>query len=207
MLYIFNELELLEESFCEAMMPFLSEERRLKTNRLQFPKGKNASVAAYLLLRIALDIEYGINEAVEFEYLEKGKPVLKNYPLIHFNLSHTNSAAACVVSDQEVGIDIQNIRSVTNGTARRVLTEAEYMEFKSASNPDEYFCYIWTIKEGYMKKTGQGIAAAFNKLPVTEINDFMIFREKDYFCSVCGYIASRLKIRHIGREDFEKLCN
>ena len=205
MLYIFNEVEMLDDDFPESMMPFLSEERRAKVQQLRYQNGKKESVAAYLLLRIALREVYNINEAVEFNHLEKGKPVLKHYPHIYFNLSHSRGVAACVVSDREVGVDVQSIRPVTDKAAKRILTEPEYTEFKTASNPDEYFCEIWAIKESQMKKTGQGIAAAFRKMPADEIKDKSVFKEKNYFCCVCGSFSQAMQVRYIRREDFEQL--
>jgi len=205
MLYIFDEVDQLSEDFIAGKMSLLSDERREKVQRLRYQSGKKESVAAYLLLRIALLENYDIDKIVEFDYLEKGKPVLRDFPQIHFNLSHTKGIAACAVSDHEVGVDVQIIRGVTDKTAKRVLTGSEYEMFKSALVPDEYFCEVWAIKESFMKKTGQGIAAAFKKLPVNDIEDKLVFREKDYFCCICGSSSQNMQIKHIRRNDFEKL--
>jgi len=206
MLYLFDEVELLSDDFPDSKMFLLSAERREKVGRIKFQNGKMESAAAYLLLRMALNEVYGIDEIVEFDYLDMGKPVLRDFPQIHFSISHTKGVAACVVSDFEVGVDVQIIRQVTDRAAFRVLMEAEYAEFKVAQNPDEYFCKIWAIKESCMKKTGQGMAAAFRKLPAIDIADVKVFREKDYFCSVCGIMALNMQVKHIGRNDFEQLC-
>jgi len=205
MLYIFNEVESLNDDFSERKMFLLSDERREKVQKIRSASGKKESVVAYLLLRLALLEIYTINDIVVFDHLDKGKPVLRDFPQIHFNLSHSKNVAACVVSDFEVGVDVQYIRKVSDKAAKRVLTKAEYEEFKTKPDPDEYFCKIWAIKESVMKKTGQGMAAAFNKLPVNDIKDISVFREKDYFCSVCGENSHEMQIKHIRREDFEKL--
>jgi len=205
MLYIFDDIELLSDDFPEIKMSFLSAERREKVQRLRYQSGKKESVAAYLLLRMALNEVYGIDRIVEFDYLDMGKPLLKDFPQIHFSLSHTKGVAACAVSDFEVGVDVQVIRPVTDKAANRVLTEAEYAEFKIAQNPDEFFCEIWAIKESCMKKSGQGMAAAFKKLPVKDITDVKVFREKNYFCSVCGISALNMQVKHIRRDDLEQL--
>ncbi len=41
---------------------------------------------------------------------EKGKPVLNGKTGIHFNLSHSGTYVAGVFSDEEVGIDVEQIR-------------------------------------------------------------------------------------------------
>jgi len=205
MLYVFDEVELLSDDFPERKMSLLSVERREKVQRIRFQNGKKESATAYLLLRMALLEVYGIDEIVEFDYLDMGKPLLKDFPQIYFNISHTKGIAACAVSDFEVGVDVQIIRPVTDKASNRVLTEAEYAEFKNAQNPDEYFCEIWAIKESCMKKTGQGMAAVFRKLPVGDIIDIKVFKEKNYFCSVCGASALNMQIKHIRRNDIEQL--
>jgi len=205
MLYIFDDVELLSDEFTESKMSLLSVERREKVRRIRFQNGKKESTVAYLLLRIALNEVYGIDKIVEFDYLDMGKPILRDFPQIYFSLSHTKGVAACVVSDFEVGVDVQIIRPVTDKAANRVLTEVEYTEFKAAKNPDEFFCKIWAVKESCMKKTGQGMAAAFKKLPVKDINDINVFREKDYFCSVCGTSALNMQVKYIRRDDLEQL--
>ena len=205
MIYIIDEIELLDDAFFESMNSLLSVERYQKVQRLRSSSGRNASTAAYLLLRFALRDLYQISEPVEFKFASKGKPVLRNYPRIHFNLSHSKGVAACVVALFEVGIDVQNIRNVSGKTAKRVLTEEEFGTFLESSNPNEYFCSLWTIKESYLKMTGQGIRTELRNISAEEVENIHTFKGVDYYCSVCGSVASIDKVRHIGREDLEQL--
>jgi len=207
MLYIFDEIESLDDDFPEEMISLLSDERRDKVKRHRYKTGKKSSAVVYLLLRLGLLEEYGINEAVVFDYLEKGKPVLRYHPKIHFSLSHSNNAAACVVADSEVGVDVQNIREVTDNAAKRALTIAEYDIFKNHKDPYEYFCEIWAVKESVYKKTGQGIAADFREVSANEVIDKLVIRNKDYYCCVCGEFAQKIQVKYIGREDFGKLLS
>ena len=57
-------------------MSRLSAQRREQALRFRFELGRRQSVAAYLLLRTALEQEYGITEPPLFEYGEHGKPYL-----------------------------------------------------------------------------------------------------------------------------------
>ena len=202
MLYIFDEIDNIEDGFPESIKTLLSAERFEKIKRLRSPQKKKASAIAYLLLRLAISETYGINEAVEFSYGDKGKPHLKSYPHIHFNLSHSNEVAACVISNNEVGVDVQYIKPVNDSLARRVLTESEYAGFKSSKMPDEYFCEIWTVKESYLKQTGKGITTELRDVAADEITDKTIYRSNDYFCCVCG---PKMKVKFIRRKDFEQL--
>jgi len=211
MIYIFDGIDALEDDFHEKMKSLLSGERYSKIKRLRNPVGKKASAVVYLLLRAALCELYDINEAVVFDYGKNNKPRLKKYPQIHFNLSHTKNAAACIVSDAEVGIDIQSITSVQDKVAKRVLTDDEYAGFRASDEPDVYFCEKWVIKESYAKKTGEGITVDFRNIPADTIKDCFVIRGKNYFC--CANVSaatgiggkSIYQIRYIGRDDFERL--
>jgi 4'-phosphopantetheinyl transferase len=204
MLYVFDELDSIGDDIYEKSLPLLSKERCEKAQKLRQPLGKRASVFAYLLLRIALLENYGIDEAVEFVYSKNRKPLLRDYPHIHFNLSHSENAVVCAVSDVEVGVDVQSIRPVSDAVAKRVLTDFEYAAFKSSFIPDEYFCEIWTVKESFLKRTGQGITVELRELPVSDVGDKMVFMHKGYFYCVCG---PDMEIKFLRREDYEKLYN
>jgi len=204
MLYIFDEVDKIDDDIPDVLMSLLSGERREKIQKLKPALSRKASLAVYLLLRKALLEVYGIDEAVSFDYTEKGKPLLKDYPYIYFSLSHSENVAACVVSDHETGVDIQKIVPVSDAVAKRVLTDEEYAGFKSSLDKDEYFCEIWTVKESFLKKTGQGIAAEIKDVAADTIKDKKVHRGKDYFCCVCG---NDMAVKHIGREDLEQLRN
>jgi len=207
MLYIFDETDILDKGFLTSKMSLLSEDRQAKIRRLRSFAHSNASAIVYLLLRLALKENYDINEAVLFDYTEKGKPILKDYPHIHFNLSHSNSIAACVVNDTPVGVDVQQIKNVSDKVAGRVLTEKELLTFKSSLAPIEYFCKIWTIKESFLKRSGQGITTDLREISADDLKEIITFRGLNYFCSVCGQFLSEVVIKRVGREDFEKLCD
>jgi len=184
MIYIFDELEKVDDEYLKNCEGSLSQERRDKILRLKTPGAKIQSAIAYMLLRYALHCEYNIDEAVLFEYNHKGKPALKDYPHIHISLSHCKTAAACALSESEIGVDIQDIRPVTDRLLRRVLTENEYIKCKNSASPKEYFCRAWTIKESIIKKTGQGIGETLFKINSENIKDVTIYRGNNYYCCV-----------------------
>jgi len=205
MLYIFDKINLLDDDFPERNASLLSEERKTKFRRLRSSENKKASVSVYLLLRLALLKEFGITDIVEFSYAKNRKPFLRNFPKIHFNLSHSQDVAACVISDVEVGVDVQQIRNVKENVAKRVLTDKEFDEYKSAQSQNEYFCKIWTIKESFLKWSGQGITTELRDIEAETLTDIETFRGENYFCSVCGVVLKETQLKYIGREDFEQL--
>jgi len=207
MLYIIDNINLLDDDFPERKKSLLSKERQIKSKRLRSLKNKKASVAAYLLLRIALKEMYEITDIVEFSYEDKGKPLLRDYPGVHFNLSHSGNIAACIVADNKVGVDVQQITAVSEKVAKRVLTKAEFAEYKNSQTPDEYFCKVWTIKESFLKYSGQGITMELKEISADTLQDTLTFKGEGYFCSVYGAIMKEIQIKRIGREDFEQLSS
>ena len=114
------------------------------------------------LLRRALRERYGIGcgegrmpELVEGAH---GKPYLKEYPLIHFNISHCMGLAVLAIGDCTVGIDAECVRPYREPLLKRVLSDAELRQMKEAgeSEREELFFRFWTLKESYVKAVGCG---------------------------------------------------
>jgi len=206
MIYIIDEIDKLNNSFVKNYWNALSTQRQIKIQKYPFEEKKIQSIAVYLLLRIALTKEYNIDEPVEFDFLTNGKPVLPEYPHIHFNLSHCKTAVACAVSTSPVGIDIEHIKPVSDKVTGRILTQQEFSQFKLAPDPNEFFCKIWTIKESYQKLSGDGLRADFREISADSITDKTLYEGKNYFCCACGLGTNETKImiRKIGRESFEQ---
>lgn len=99
---------------------------------------------------------------LEYTFGERGKPYLKNFPY-YFSLSHSGEYIFLVISDTEVGVDIQQRKPLGNSKiAERFFTEEEKQELATCSTEQERercFYRLWTQKEAYGKLTGEGIAA------------------------------------------------
>ena len=141
----------------DAALDLMSEQRREKVMAFKHEQGRKLSASAYMLLCKALNDVYGIAEKPVFEYSEHGKPSIVGHPEIHFNLSHCRSVAACVVSSRPVGIDVEEVREYKDSLARYVLNDDEYAAVMSSSSPASEFIRLWTMKESYLKLTGEGI--------------------------------------------------
>lgn len=98
-----------------------------------------------------------------------GKPELVSYPEIHFNISHCDDMAVCALSDQEIGVDIENIKPFQDVILRKVLAGEEkdflqQMSIDEASH-QEWFFRIWTLKESRIKHSGMGLS-----MPLTDFS-------------------------------------
>ena len=141
----------------DAALDLMSEQRREKVQAFRHEQGRKLSAAAYMLLGKALNEVYGIAEKPVFEYSEHGKPLIVGHPEIFFNMSHCRSVAACVVSSRPVGVDVEDVREYKDSLARYVLNDEEYAMVSSSPQPAREFIRLWTMKESYLKLTGEGI--------------------------------------------------
>ncbi len=134
------------------------------------------SVISYLLLLYALRENYGITNP-RIAYGKYGKPYLADYPDIYFNISHYPKACVCAISDKEIGVDIQDIRPFSWDIARRVCCDNELKILESADDKPGLFTKIWSMKESYVKMTGEGISK-INSVDITAIEDRICIFEK-----------------------------
>ena len=164
MLYIAENTDCLTEDFLAASWPLLSEQRRQKADSLRTLHGKTDCCAVYIMLRYALMREYGIKQAPVFGYGAQGKPFLRDYPHIRFNMSHARNAVCVILSDSETAVDVSDIRPVRDGVIRRVCGERERRMIYESADPQTEFFRMWTRKECLSKLTGEGWEAGFISL-------------------------------------------
>lgn len=72
---------------------------------------------------------------------------------LHFNISHSNNAVAAVISDREVGIDIEKVGKLRE----RILQKCFSVRERELVTSPEAFYRLWTLKEAYLKALGTGI--------------------------------------------------
>ena len=119
--------------------------------------------AAWKLFEYVLKKEYGVElSSCNISRNRWGKPGLKEYPDIHFSISHNKNMAVCVVSGDEVGIDIETMgRTCSESVWRRMLSDEEYKRLTGISDENERdreFLKHWTLKESYGKAIGTGLS-------------------------------------------------
>ena len=162
---VIDHLDTITSNELEASIALLPQWRREQALRFSHEQGRKECTFSYLLLCRLLKEEYGIDEQPTFVYGEHGKPSLSfvnphNLPFpspIHFNLSHCRKAIACVVSDSEVGIDVECLGRYKDSLARHICNDEELAHIVASPSPDTEFTRLWTQKEAVVKLTGRGI--------------------------------------------------
>ena len=129
------------------------------------PKNEQHS-HAHKLLRECLkhcNIEY--DENIRINKNDMGKPSLADYPDIHYNLSHADGIASCMVAGSECGIDCEKIRPYRPNVIKRSFSEEEKLILENTPEDERnaMFFRLWTLKESYVKAIGIGISYPLNK--------------------------------------------
>jgi 4'-phosphopantetheinyl transferase len=141
----------------EKALSLLSEQRREQTLKFKYELGRKTCAGAYLLLCEGLKKEYGITEKPLFNYGPHGKPALRDYPDIHFNLSHCRDAVVCAISNRPVGVDVESVSHYKESVAHYTMSQQEMHQILHADRPDVMFTRLWTMKEAVLKLSGEGL--------------------------------------------------
>ena len=170
----------------EAALGEISEQRREQALKFKFELGQRLCVLAYQLLKQGLREGYGITENPVFEYNEHGKPSIVGHPEIHFSLSHCKEAAACVISDYPVGIDVESIREYKEGLAHYAMNDEEVRRIEASGHPAAAFIRLWTMKEATLKLIGTGISDDLKTAIDHERYQYMTVEREKYIYTVCS---------------------
>lgn len=185
----------------------LSKERKQKVKKLKNYRAKCLCIISELLLKKAL-CELNINDEIIYSYNKHKKPYLKNYADIYFNYSHSNEYVICVISDNEIGCDLQYIDKLNSKLYRRFFSkeEVKFLDTLSDEKKVNKFFEFWTLKESYIKYIGDGLAMpldSFNVLEKDKLEGFFysVNINSDYKCSVCSKYKEQIEIYNVYRED------
>ncbi|MBQ4598777.1 MAG: 4'-phosphopantetheinyl transferase superfamily protein [Clostridia bacterium] len=152
-----------------------SDELRARLDRMAHTDDRKRTLAGHLLILGAAKELCGASDPVILR-TAAGKPYFAALP-IRFSLSHSEDKVILAVSDREIGADIERIRPLSLGVAKRFFTPAEqaYVFGKVPTEQDlslpkeaqdgallRRFYEVWTKKEAYGKWQGSGMSAALS---------------------------------------------
>lgn len=156
-----------DEALFQHYFRLLPEERRRKAERLHNPAVRRESLGAGVLLSLALS-DLGIlsgpegpadGRSLRLGETDYGKPYLKDYPELYFNLSHTAGRVLCILSGAACGCDAEWVHLKEADSLLRYFSEAEALWVREAAGQERIlrFTRLWTLKESYVKAVGRGL--------------------------------------------------
>ena len=135
------------------------------------------------LLKYALK-DYANIDKYEIVYNEYGKPYLKDID-IYFNISNSKNVSVCVISNREVGIDIQ-YKTYKESLKNKVFNNKEQELLDKSIEKESVFTKMWTIKESYVKMKGIGLSYGLNNVDTLSLkNNIKLLNYKNYIICIC----------------------
>lgn len=148
---------------------------------------------------------------------EYGKPYLKDYPQIHFNISHASDIAICAIGSQKIGADVEVLKDFHTSIFRKVFTESEKSFYDQVAvneeKSKEWFFRFWTLKEARIKHAGLGLSMSLTSFSFTfdlitepytiqcsdaDVHCWQQMLENKYIVSICSSTPIKnFKIQYI----------
>ena len=148
----------------------LDDIKRARVERTRQRKDRLRTVLADDLARHMLGEAMGISPAsVRFTYAASGKPSVAGGGY-EFSISHSDNIVVVAINEGPVGIDVEHIREVSPRLARKYFCDDENfyvfghepkdVDFEHMASTDirMRFFEIWTAKEAYLKRLGEGLS-------------------------------------------------
>ncbi len=96
---------------------------------------------------------------------------------IFFNISHSGDYVIGVASDTPVGCDIEKMVKAPLEIADKFFYNNEKEYVLQHINRDFAFWQMWTLKESYMKMTGEGMSLPLDKFSIDVNLDISVYRD------------------------------
>jgi 4'-phosphopantetheinyl transferase len=190
--YVANFSALPDPKDRKELMATLNQERRLRIAKAANEKIRRQCLASALLLQSVLRSK-GLdpNTVTVNRY---GKPEIEG---ICFNISHSGNLVVCAVSDQPIGCDIEKLREAPRKVSDRFFCEREkkYLNQFEGMNFDREFFRLWTMKEAYVKLTGEGLRVPFSSFEMSMGEEIQITRSGERVaCFIKEYAIPEYKL-------------
>lgn len=139
-------------------LSLLDGEELKRYKRYLSPIKQEEFLKARTFLKYTLAKELDVKaKQVSLSYSDNGKPFLsKIYGNFHFNLSHSNGYIVLVISEKEIGVDLEPISALDEEKLKWFLSEQELKEVKSIQDSDKRklaLFQLFTMKEAFIKAT------------------------------------------------------
>lgn len=220
--YVADTAALSEESVFWDYMDRVDETRQEKVWQCRNEEDRKRSLLAGYLIQVGMKNWIGEEGGLQadaaplslaYTYGENGKPFLKDYGGVCFSLSHSGKYVMSAFSNHEVGIDVQKHRGTRFAMAERFFTDEDnaLLERLGAENANENFYRIWTVKESYMKLTGEGMRQGLDATVVEPVGEGLhygrVLRKNGRTENAYFAVSDRLEEYSIAVCSYDKLAD
>ncbi len=125
-----------------------SENEKAEFKKFSLKKRQSEYIAIRLLLQQLM------GEKTEIIYQESGRPLIKNSSL-NVSISHSSDLVVVLLSENSVGIDVENVNRKIIPVAKRFLHNEELAWIEKTENIQNLTILYWGAKESIFKCTCQ----------------------------------------------------
>lgn len=204
-LYMFDDFKNLRKHNLNNLVNKMPVERIKKYNQYSNDKNKINCLASYLLLWFSLKQNSLIKYSPSFTYDANQKPYIAENNNIFFNISHTNGCVICAISDNEIGVDIEKIRTINLNISKKICTPSEQKLFDKSSKKATFLLKVWTKKESYVKMKSGSIFSDYSKIDTTTLSNIYCFKHKNFIISLSSKKYTIINPIEIYTQDILKL--
>ena len=154
----------------DKLEKILDPEEKSKAIRFHQKTDQQRFIISKAVLRILLSRYLAADpKEIRFESGKNKKPELKNnfWPELHFNISHSGNWILIAISNQQIGIDVEEMNAFFNYKNLLPFSfsreEAAFIE--NSDLPYNNFYRLWTRKESLLKATGKGLVDQLSHVP------------------------------------------
>lgn len=145
--------------FFEAFYTLCTKERQRKADKYKSIADSKRCIFAEILLKYSIYQHLGYSHDLLIHYNSYGKPFICNINNYFYNISHSGKWVLLACSDEEIGVDIEQICFTYDTIPQNFFTSEEKRYIFFTENEFERakrFTQIWTLKESYVKFCGTG---------------------------------------------------
>lgn len=176
MKYLIKNINDYDDSLIFSFYDSIYKEKRNKIDKLLDLSEKKKSIISEIMLKELLQ-EYNIEyEKCKFSISDNGKTYIKNQD-IYFSISHSKSFIAVAVSRNNIGIDIEEIKDISDNTLDYISTSIEKEYINASNNKNITFLKLFTLKESYIK---------LNDLNLTDLKNINVIKDNQLYIENCN---------------------
>lgn len=168
------------------------------------PRGEKLRehILAWMLLEYSVYSAGGQHlKDMDIRRTKYGKPYSASCPGLHFNVSHCETACACITDTAVCGIDIEKKFAYRDNLARKICHSQEWQILCALDEEGrkQALQILWSVKESFVKMDGRGIGYGMNQANMsgtlrqallTSAGEPIIIEETDekklYFLTYCS---------------------
>ena len=130
-IYGIKGINKIPEDVITTMLGLVSKQKSDKVKKFIHKEDKARSLVGELLVKNIIYQNLGLTDnQISFKENAYGKPFLVGYPDFQFNISHSGDWVVCAVDEEQVGVDIEQLKPIDYKIAESFFSRQEYKEEK-----------------------------------------------------------------------------